>query len=225
MKRHPTRELLDTDAGTPAEVAASIRDLQWFNRWFGGIPTVRELLRDAAVLSGRARLSVLDIAAGDGFLPGMIGRELEDDGTRVHFTLLDRRIAHLPRNGIMPKVAADALQLPFADETFDFVSCSLFLHHLSELEVVAFGKEAFRVARHGLLVHDLIRNPVHLAFAYAGLPLYRSRITRNDAPASVRQAYTTAEIAQFMREAGAAKLHVHKHFFYRMGVVARKAVR
>ena len=90
----------------------------------------------------------------------------------------------------------DALSAPFADSSFDLVSCSLFVHHLSPEVVVEFAREALRVCRLAVLVNDLVRHPLHLALAYAGAPLYRSRITRNDAPASVKQAYTVEEMSE-----------------------------
>jgi hypothetical protein len=62
-----------------------------------------------------------------------------------------------------------------------------------------------------------------LALAYAGVPIYRSRITRNDAPASVKQAYTIEEMSEFFRSAGATKVETQKHFLFRMGVIAWKS--
>jgi ubiquinone/menaquinone biosynthesis C-methylase UbiE len=230
MKRRPTDELLDTDSGTPAEVAASMRDLRWLNRWFGGLSTLRNLLVEASQQTGNATLTVLDVGAGDGFVADTMRREFESRGISLRFTLLDRLASHLPQNGSfslpipMPKIVGEALNLPFANASFDFVTCSLFLHHFAPQEVVAFGREALRVSKHAVLVQDLIRNPVHLAFAYAGLPLYRSRITRNDAPASVWQAYTVKEMAGFFREAGAGDIQARQYFFYRMGIVARKTL-
>src|SRR5881227_3290732 len=76
--------------------------------------------------------------------------------------------------------------------------------------------------RVAMLIHDLVRHPLHLAFAYAGLPLYRSRITRNDAPASVRQAYTVAEMRSFLEKAGAALVDINQQYFFRMGAIAWK---
>ena len=201
-----------------------MRDLRWFNRWFGGISTTRNILREASQQTGNNTITVLDVGAGDGFVADTMRREFESSGMSLRFTLLDRCPSHLPLNGSVPKVAGEALNLPFANASFDFVSCSLFLHHLAPQEVVAFGREALRVCRHAVLVQDLIRNPVHLAFAYAGLPLYRSRITRNDAPASVWQAYTVKEMVSFFREAGAEDIQARQYFFYRMGIIARKAL-
>jgi ubiquinone/menaquinone biosynthesis C-methylase UbiE len=222
MKRRPTLELLDTDSGTREEVAESLLDLRWFNRWFGGVATTRALIERVKQRTGGSELSMLEVASGDGFIPQTVRAELERDGTRLNIALLDRATTHLPKNRFVPKVAGDAFRLPFRDSSFDLVSSSLFVHHLAPEEVVAFAREALRVSRVAVLVHDLIRHPVHLALAYAGAPLYHSRITRNDAPASVRQAYTVDEMRTHFERAAAAKVEIQRHFLYRMGLIAWK---
>jgi ubiquinone/menaquinone biosynthesis C-methylase UbiE len=222
MKRCPTLELLDTDSGTPAEVDGSLRDLQSFNQRLGGVATTRDLIHTVSRRTGKTHLSLLEIAAGTGFVPMQARRDLSDDGINLNVTLLDRAPSHLPRNGNAHKVAADALSIPFANSAFDLVSCTLFLHHLTPDEIVRFARESLRVSRVAVLVNDLVRHPLHLALAYAGVPIYRSRITRNDAPASVKQAYTIEEMSEFFRSAGASKVETQKHFLFRMGVIAWK---
>jgi hypothetical protein len=61
-----------------------------------------------------------------------------------------------------------------------------------------------------------------LALTYAGFPLYRSRITRNDAPASVRQAYTPAELHDLLQPLTVERVQTSRHYFYRMGIIAWK---
>ena len=222
MKRRPTRELLDDDLGTPAEVADSLQDLRWFNRWFGGLSTTRTLFETAAQVTGNRKFTVLEVASGDGYLMQTVANDLAEKGIQLDITLLDRAATHLPRNGGMPKISADALRLPFRESSFDLVASSLFLHHLPPDQAVQFAREALRVCSTAVLIHDLIRHPVHLALAYAGVPLYSSRITRNDAPASVWQAYTPEEMAGFFRLAGATDVRVEERYLYRMGVLARK---
>ena len=221
MRRRPTRELLDTDSGTPSEVAASLNDLRWFNRWFGGISTSSRLIE--IVARATSKLSVLEVAAGDGFVP----KELQKRFSQIHLdvTLLDRAPSHLPRNNGMRAVAGDALALPFQGSAFDIVSSSLFVHHLQPDQLVLFVREALRVSRVAVLINDLVRHPLHLAVAYAGLPLYRSRLTRNDAPASVRQAYTVEEMRNFLEKAGASRVEIHRQYFFRMGAIAWKEQR
>jgi ubiquinone/menaquinone biosynthesis C-methylase UbiE len=199
-----------------------MRDLRWFNRWFGGIATSREMTAVIARETGKAHFSILEVAAGDGFVSRTLVENLQSSGIKLDFTLLDRAASHLPKNGAGPKIAGDALSLPFRDSPFDLVSSSLFVHHLFPDEAIEFAREALRVCRIAVLVNDLVRHPLHLAIAYAGLPLYRSRITRNDAPASVRQAYTVEEMRDFLRQAGAGQIEVHRRFLFRMGAIAWK---
>jgi len=222
MKRRPTRELLDDDLGTPAEIAASLQDLRWFNRWFGGLSTTRALFETATQVTGQKKFSVLEVASGDGYVMQTVVKDLAKNGIQLDVTLLDRAASHLPRNGGRPKVTADALSLPFRDGSFDLVVSSLFLHHLPPDQSIQFARETLRVCGTAVLVHDLVRHPLHLALAYAGVPLYRSRITRNDAPASVWQAYTAKEVVSFFRSAGASEVRVQQQYLYRMGVLARK---
>jgi hypothetical protein len=220
MKRRTTLELLDSDSGTAAEVEGSLRDLQSFNQRLGGVSTTRELIHSVSRQTGKTSFSLLEIAAGTGFVPIQARRDLTKDGLNLDVTLLDRAPTHLPRNGNTQKVAADALNVPFSNSAFDLVSCTLFLHHLAPEEVVKFARESLRVSRIAILINDLVRHPLHLALAYAGAPIYRSRITRNDAPASVKQAYTIEEMTGFFREAGAPNVEAHRHFLFRMGVIA-----
>jgi ubiquinone/menaquinone biosynthesis C-methylase UbiE len=122
-----------------------------------------------------------------------------------------------------PAVCGDALALPFRDNSFDAVGCSLFLHHLESAEIIRFVREGLRVARHAFLVQDLQRHPLHLALSYLGTPIYRSRITRHDAVASVRRAYTVEEIRRILAPVAAAEnIEIRKFFLFRMGVIVWK---
>ncbi len=231
MKRVVTPELLDTDAGTPDEVLASLADLRWLNRYFGGLSTTRHLLGRVADKTQAKQLSYLDVASasGDGALAAQ--DYLAKRGIRLETTLLDRSILHLDRrrngngNGASASAAisGDALQLPFADGTFDVVGSSLFMHHLGPEEVVGFVKEALRVCRCAVIINDLRRTWLHWLTACAGVAVYRSRITRADAPASVRRAYTPEEMRTMLRQSGAADIEMGSHYFYRMGVIVWKS--
>jgi len=219
MKRRPSLELLDSDAGTEREVAASIRDLQMFNQWFGGVTTTEKLVRHAVAGIPGHSASLLEVAAGAGFVPAKIRERLSPE-LDLTITLLDRARSHL--NGSDRAVAGDALALPFADRSFDLVSCNLFVHHLAPDELRRFAREALRVCRFAFLVNDVVRNPIHLALTYAGFPLYRSRLTRNDAPASVRQAYTPAELRELLQPLASGPVQISRHYLYRMGIIAWK---
>jgi len=144
-------------------------------------------------------------------------------GIKVHPTVLDRAPTHM--NGNVASVCGDALALPFADNSFDVVGCSLFAHHLEPDELTRFAREGLRVARHAFVIHDLVRHPAHLALSYLGFPLYRSRLTRHDAPVSVRRAYTESEMKEMLSRAAPAAIEIQRHFLFRMGVIVWKQPR
>jgi ubiquinone/menaquinone biosynthesis C-methylase UbiE len=220
MRRRVIAELLDDDQGTAAEIAASLGDLRAINERFGGTRATLDLVRRVAARCGCRELSLLDVAAGAGDLPVRIQQVLAAEGLSVGVTLVDRMPAHLRGSGL-PSVCGDALHLPFRDGSFDVVSCSLFAHHLEPEEIRTFAREAVRVCRRAVLINDLIRSRIHLALVYAGLPLFRSRLTRHDAPASVRRAYTVQEMETMLRGIS-AEIEVSRHYLYRMGVVLWK---
>ena len=143
MKRRPIAELLDTDSGTPEQIAASLSDLQRINRWFGGISTARALVERVAERTRSSRLSLLEIASGAGYVPRTVHERLRKAGIELDVTLLDRSSSHLDH--FARSVAGDVLALPFRDASFDLVSCTLFAHHLSPEEFVQFVSEGLRV--------------------------------------------------------------------------------
>jgi ubiquinone/menaquinone biosynthesis C-methylase UbiE len=221
MQRKIISEWLDDDIGTPSEISASLVDLRHINDWFGGTHTTAALLRRIGEESAQTTLTLLEVGAGAGDVQAAAQRIFKKNGHKLQVTLLDRMWTHLPRNGSR-SVAGDALHLPFRDAAFDVVGCSLFVHHLEAEELQEFAREALRVCRRAVLINDLIRSPLHLALVYAGLPLFRSRITRHDAPASVRRAYTRAEMLELLRGLSAKSVTISRHYLYRMGVVLWK---
>ena len=220
MKRVMIPELLDTDSGSPAEIAGSLADLRWFNRWFGGVSTTQAMVQEVAGELSTTSLSWLEVATGSGDVPAAVRQRMEDTGVRLEVTTLDRNRSHLGNNH--SAVVGDALALPFAEESFDIVGCGLFAHHLTPQQLVQFVNEGLRVCRVAVLINDLERHALHLALVYAGLPLYRSRLTRHDAPVSVRQAYTPEEMRGLLQQTPAARVEIHPHYLFRMGVIVWK---
>jgi ubiquinone/menaquinone biosynthesis C-methylase UbiE len=236
MQRVVIPELLDTDTGTQREVEDSLADLRMINRRFGGVRTMAQLILQVANERGIRSLSWLDVAGGRGDVAALTARSLGRHGIELHPVLLDRMPGHMigperqgagvgteaTANGFYPSVSGDALALPFKEESFDIVGCSLFAHHLEPEQLVAFAGQALRVARHAVLINDLVRHRVHLALAYAGYALYRSRLTRHDSVASVRRAYTIEEVEGLLRRTHTGKIEARRFFPFRMGVIAWK---
>lgn len=224
MKRVPTAELLDEDLGTPEEIQRTLLDLCAINERFGGFSSMSALLRIVSKKIGATSLTFLDVAGGTGDVANRVTHDLARHDVQVCATVLDRAVSHLSDDVLgLRSVAGDALALPFAAGTMDVVGCNLFCHHLEANEMVIFFKEALRVARLAVIASDLRRNLFHWAAAYAGRLTYHSRLTRNDAPASVRQAYTIDEIRRIVERTSAASYDINSYYFQRFGLILWKA--
>ena len=222
MKRIDLEEILDSDHCPAPERETSLRDLCRINRWFGGVGTTRNLIERVSASSGQKHFSVLEVAAGFGEVPRAAAAQLAKKGITLDITDLDRLRSHLRRGH--RAVVADALALPFRDEGFDLVSCSLFAHHLDPAELAGFVTEASRVSRRAVLINDLIRHPLHLALVYAGFPLMRNYVSRMDGVASVKRAYLPEEMRRMLsrRVRPQDRIEISRHYLFRMGVIVWK---
>lgn len=220
MRRISIPELLDNDTWTPVEVEDSLADVQMFNVWFGGISTMAKLLSSVATERQLTSVSWLDVAGARGDLVSCTTQKLAGTGIRLEPVILDLVSSHLGSQ--YASVCGDALRLPFRDNSFDVVGCCLFLHHLEPEQVTEFVAESLRVARHAVLINDLVRDPLLLALSYAGYAIYRSRLSRHDGPASVRRAHTVSELRSMLQTSSASKIEVSRFHPFRVGGIVWK---
>jgi hypothetical protein len=223
MQRIDAPEILDSDDCSPAVVRATLQDIGRVNRWFGGVSTTQKMIERVAQACGSNHFSMLEVASGSGELAAIVRQRLSQRGIELDVTLLDRQRSHLPDQN--RSIAGDALALPFRDSTFDLISCNLFVHHLQPEQVGEFVREALRVCQRAVLINDLIRDPLHLALAYAGYPIMRSRVAWLDGLTSVRRAYVPVEIRSLLASAlpqSAAEVEISRNYLFRMGVVVWK---
>lgn len=179
-------ERLDVETPPRELVEKSHRFLSFVNRRLGGVRATRRAFQEFAPGWGTAaRIRVLDVASGTGDIP----EALERWDPRLSFTRLDLRADPLGR----VQVLGDALRLPFRDGSFDYVTTSLFLHHLSDEALAGALREFDRVARRGLVMNDLLRR-TRLYLWTKLFTLFANSIVRHDGPLSVRKAFTVEEL-------------------------------
>ena len=204
-------ELLDEHDAPRGDMERSLRDLRRINRWLGGIGVYRRLLKK----HGGAK-SILDIGTGTSDLIE------KTPGFRVG---LDININHLlyRRTPGIRKVVGDARRLPFRDGSVDVVTAAHFIHHFAPEDASALLREWLRVAKRGVIVNDTRRHyiPLAMVLLLSKLRLV-GRITRFDAPASVRRGYTLAEAQSFAEAAGAARAEVVRAWPFRFGILLWK---
>jgi ubiquinone/menaquinone biosynthesis C-methylase UbiE len=205
-------ELLDGPLDDEAALAGNLRDLARINRWLGGVRlsqrALEALVRHASPDGPPAAVDILDVGTGGADIPAaLVDRGLL--GSRVRATGIDVRrevvVAARRRIGDRPIDirVADGQALPFGDGAFDVVHASLVLHHLDEPDAIAVLAEMARVGRLGVVVNDLGRARIHWLGAWLiGHLLTTNRLTRADAPTSVRRAWTRREMLGLLDRSG-----------------------
>ncbi len=203
-------EMMDDLSRPDSEFVEAYSELAAINKRLGGIRAIERFLPDDAMM-------VLDVASG---------------GCDVGEALTKRRSCRVVSLDMNPRglklaeqtipLVGDALQLPFADNTFDAVICSLFFHHLTNTECVSVLREMWRVARRMVIVNDLHRSRVaHASIRILSALFSRSTMFRNDAAASVRRAFRPDELGAVAEQAG-VKARIYRSFPYRLVLVAMK---
>jgi ubiquinone/menaquinone biosynthesis C-methylase UbiE len=211
LKRVDVEELLDEHDAPREDVERSLRDLRRINRFLGGRSIYRRLLRRV----DGAR-SVIDVGAGT-------ADNLAATDARLRIAV-DFKIDHLlyQRNPRVHCVVGDASSLPFRASSVDAVTSAHFFHHFSEDENLSILREALRVARKGVIVNDTRRHYLPLLFVrLLGALRLVGRITRFDAPASVRRGYTTREVTVLASRLG-SRFDIANMWPFRFGLIVWK---
>jgi len=226
MRRTTTQELLDDDLGTPEEIRLSLDDLWRINRRLGGVSSSLRMLEHFFSRTGNHPVRILDVGAGDSRLAIRLRTELSQRGIRAEFFVLDRRLTHLksgrPAAASLLPVVADVFGLPFPERTFNVVMCNLFFHHFSGDKARELLRRMAEVASEAVLVNDLERHFLPYLFIKIATPFARSRLTRHDGPASVRQAYTRDELALLAADAGFRNFEAERVPPFRLGLTLWK---
>jgi SAM-dependent methyltransferase len=156
-------------------------------------------------LSTARRLLVLDVGCGMGDLAARAatwgarrGLEIQPIGLERH-----RTAAALSRRQGVAMLIGCASALPIRDKAVDIVIASQLIHHLSPDRIMAFCREADRIARLGVVIADLRRSRHAIAGFWLGSRLFGfDANTRRDGLTSVRRGFSTRELATLLAQAG-----------------------
>src|SRR5688572_6491736 len=222
-------EWMDQPGADPAMLARSLRFIRTINAALGYTrATLRHLERFSRTWNKGETITVIDFATGSADVPRAVLRWADARGFDVRVVGVDlhaetaRAAARAgPRDPRLFIVRADVLDLPFDDGSFDYALTSMFLHHLSDDDVVRVLKNMSRVARRGIVAADLLRH--RRAYAWITLfTLLANPMLRHDARVSVAQAFTKGEVLALRDRAGIGFARYYRHFGHRFVLAGEK---
>ncbi|RPI10054.1 MAG: methyltransferase domain-containing protein [Acidobacteriales bacterium] len=227
-------ELLDQPNLDFRELCTSLRDVGRLNRWFGGAQAiVSEVARIVKQRGLTGTITVLDIGTGGADIPRRLIRWGARHGLSVRVVACDRHeqivtaaAAFSAGSEAISILRADALALPLLPGHFDFVTCSLMLHHLADDDAVTLLERLRDAPRHALIVCDLVRSRRARAGVWLAAHLVcRSRVTRHDGPLSVLRSFTVDELRALSHRAGCAEMLWFRRRNFRVVGVLEKGLR
>ena len=222
------REILDDHSPPQPIVDEVYAFLGAINRWLGGgRATLRRFEAFSAQWTPGERVHVLDVACGGGDLARDLIAWGRNRGFRVQVTALDvspRALASARGRGDDERLhflCGDVHCAPCRDRAFDYVTCALFFHHLTDDEVVRTIRSFDRLARRGIVINDLIRGWRHLFWSWLFTRPFNA-VLRHDGPLSVRRAFRPAELALLAVRSGVTWLSIQHHFGHRMTLAGER---
>lgn len=230
-QRSYQKEIIDLRPLTKDEVSDTYRLIGYVNRFLGGEKAVLSHLEFfSRKWSPGETVTLLDAGCGDAGIPVAIARWAGKKGFRIKIAALDicpetLALARKKLGGQYPEielVRGSAFDLPAADGGFDYVTASMFFHHLSEEEILSVLGRFDRIARRGIIINDLLRR----RFAYWGIKLAgwasRNSVFGHDAPLSVLRGFKKHEAEELIRRSGLSYLKYYPHYAHRFAIAGEK---
>ncbi len=213
--RSQAAEVMDDAGLSPAEYDACMLDLGRVNALFmAARPTLGWLDRATRGLPAGEPVSVFDVAFGGGDMLRAMAAWGRRRGRPVVLGGVDlspdaARLARAASPGLeLHLQTGDVLQCE-PEPAPDYITSSLFTHHLTNAQVVAFLQWMERHARRGWLVNDVHRHPVcYWGFRAAGRVAGWHPIVRHDGAVSITRSFVRRDWLALIAQAGVpARVH------------------
>lgn len=222
-------ERIDTGDYTAEEYNRFLSDIRLVNRFAGDNLALRKTLINEVEDNNLKEFSVLDVGAGSGELLRTIAKAARKQNRKA--TLYGLELNERSAESIIEEsqeydeinaIRGDALRLPFADNSLDYVISSLFTHHLKDEQIIESLKEMSRISKRRIIVIDLHRHP----FAYAAYKAFCvgfriSRLVREDGSLSILRGFKVDELNRLAKKADLQKIEIRKCFPYRLVLSGR----
>ncbi len=211
------RELMDDPDSDFHLLRRTFRQFRLINRLLSRTRSLlrRWILRDAGDTRG---CRVLELGGGDGELARWLYREMARRGGAPEVVSMDQddralRLAREADDGTPITLLRGRAPEELPEGSFDYVFGNLFIHHLSDAELVELLGELRRRGTRRCVFNDLYRGYLPLAAysVFAGIFLRRS-FAYYDGRASIRRGFRPAEVETMSKAAGWDDVRVFRRF-------------
>ena len=226
--RATTPELMDDLTLATDELRQNLDELETINTWLGGYrPVLAALARLRARFPAGRPLRLADLGSGGGDTLRHVARWARRHGVPLAAEGIDANEFMLAyaaaKSQEYPEISYRQLDIfspEFAARPYDVLTASLFCHHFTDAELVALLRGWHRQAGLAVVINDLHRHPLaYYSIKYLTKVLGGSRLVQNDAPLSVARAFSRADWARLLAQAGITNYELRWCWAFRWQVV------
>ncbi|RNI25984.1 methyltransferase domain-containing protein [Rufibacter latericius] len=231
-QRSTETELMDDLTLASDDLRRNLQELEFINVWLGGHEVVRnglnQLLKSPLfTFFPDKKLKIADLGSGGGDTLRMVAQWARQNQLAVELVGIDANAFMLEYSASLsqayPEITYrqfDVFSPEFAQERFDVVICSLFLHHFQDDALAGLLAQLSRQVRVAVLINDIHRHP--LAYhSIKGLTkiFSRSYLVKNDAPLSVLRAFSKADWQRILERARVTTYQLRWRWAFRWQII------
>jgi 2-polyprenyl-3-methyl-5-hydroxy-6-metoxy-1,4-benzoquinol methylase len=228
-KRSRAIEIMDDLACSGEVVAQTLRELETINYLLGGNRITLDGLGKLIKKNITEVIEVVDVGCGSGDMLRLIWQwsqkkdvDLKLTGIDANPFIVDYASTHTqPRYNIRYR-AVDIFSDDFRKETCDIVIGTLFFHHFTDEQLIAFFSQLKNQVRIGFIINDIHRHSLaYYSIKWLTRFLSRSEMVKYDAPLSVLRAFKKKELLLILRNAGIVDYTIRWMWAFRWQVIVR----
>lgn len=224
------QEIMDDLHVSGVDLHRALRELESINYLLGGnYVTLNGLIQllDQKQIAGE--IHVVDVGCGSGDMLKLMRKLLERRKINATLTGIDANpnvityaAAHTPAVCRIHYEVIDIFSDEFKIRRFDVVTGTLFFHHFTSPQLVAFFKRLKGQVTTGLIINDIHRH----WFAYYAIKwltkfFSRSPMVRHDGPLSVLRAFKRNDIVEILEKAGIQNYRIKWCWAFRWQVIVQ----
>jgi 2-polyprenyl-3-methyl-5-hydroxy-6-metoxy-1,4-benzoquinol methylase len=226
-KRSYELELMD-DLSCDGEVLKqTLAELKTINRLLGGNKVTTQGLKKLLKDHDSASVSIADVGCGGGDMLQVMQRWGDKEGMDLTFLGIDANPHIIQLAGekfsATPHISFEVenvLSESFHQKPIDIVTCTLFTHHFTDVELKRMFASFLKKAKVGVVVNDLHRHPLaYYSIKYLTKFFSKSPMVIHDAPLSVQRGFTKRELFGLLNGLGFKKIEISWHWAFRWQIV------
>ncbi|MEZ4830339.1 MAG: methyltransferase domain-containing protein [Bacteroidia bacterium] len=229
-RRTTLSEVMDDPSLSGQTLESELDNLDKINRLLGGKGVILQAVKEVVPNLANAETTILEIAdlgCGGGDILRQIARWAGKSGAKVKLWGLDFNSACIryaqQKSLKFPEIEyknADVFSGEIADNSYDIVICSLFLHHFPDERQEEIYRQLQRISRGAVIVNDLQRHWLPFFLFRMVTWVFRApAVVRYDGLISIMRGFSRKDLAQMMVTLGIQKWRIRWKWAFRYQLV------